>query len=241
MQNGCVVGANGLSRVVRGATQPRMLGRLLALAAAVVFCAGPAWARRPHHRWELFAEGGGSFWNDQHLRGTTVTGVPPRSVPTRMTTHIGGSGRLFAGFRFWMNRREAIEVSYSYATADITATETCEEVSCSVPFVSSPSVGRLNTFSVNYVRALRTRGRVRPFLTAGVGATYFYQAAANHIHEPDPFTFNLGGGLDVRLARHWLLRAEYRDWLLESPRETGFGATGLAHNQVPSLGLVYRF
>lgn len=185
-------------------------------------------------------------------------GNPPEPQTLLITTHIGSSGRLFAGFRFWMDRHEAIEISYSYAPSDITVNRHCEHVDCGVVF--SASAARANFLSANYVHAFRVNSRVRPFLTAGLGQVYFRTVAKsgpvstppngtvelqmNSVFERNPFTFNVGGGLDVRMSRHWSVRLEYRDWMLEGPKQCDFdscGATGLSDNQAPLAGLVFRF
>lgn len=72
---------------------------------------------------------------------------------------------------------------------------------------------------------------------------YIHHVAFNGVFQADRFTANLGGGADVRINEHWSLRAEFRDWVFEAPRQTDFSdsATGLERNQVPSLGLVFRF
>ena len=189
-------------------------------------CAPLASAQPPRQRWEVFAEGGGSFWNNHYLDSSVLFGTPLQTETLRRTTHVGASGRLFVGFRLWINTREALEASYSYATTDVSESRHCEEVNCGVGW--STSAARLHLFSVNYVRELRARGRLRPFLTAGVGLVYF-QRIVGPIYDSDPFAVNLGGGVDVRLTRHWLLRGEYRDWLFEGPRQTDFneGVTNL--------------
>src|SRR5690348_3372609 len=217
------------------------------LAVFVIAFALPVLAQQPAERWEIFAEGGGSFWNDQYQDTVVALGNPPTNETVRLTTHVTSSGRLFAGVRFHVSPHEWIEGSYSYALADIIGSQRCEQVNCGTGFF--PSAVRSHFFAVNYVRALRVSGPMRPFLTAGLGLVYFHAVpfstilgtGENGVYEPDPFTVNIGAGIDVPLAEHWLLRVEYRDWLLQGPRQNDFDATGLAHNQVPSIGIVYRF
>lgn len=146
---------------------------------------------------------------------------------------------MFLGFRFWMNAHEAFEASYSYAPTDITVSQRCEQVDCGTSWTNTAA--RSHFFSVNYVHAFRVRSRLSPFLTAGLDLLGINCLGPNPCFEPDPFTVNVGGGVDVRMTQRWFLRAEYRDWLFEAPRQIDFDPTGLAHNQVPSLGLVFRF
>ena len=72
---------------------------------------------------------------------------------------------------------------------------------------------------------------------------YFHRIGQNPVFRSAPLTANLGAGVDIRLNQRWLIRAEYRDWLFEGPRQSDFenDPTGLTHNQVPSLGVVFRF
>lgn len=213
----------------------------LALTAALVFWASTAPAQAPPQRWEIFAEGGASTWNDHFVDSVILSGNPPTSETLLHTTHIGSSGRLFAGFRFWMNPHESLEASYSYTPIELTESQHCEQVNCGSAW--SPSIARAHFFSANYVHAFRYRSRLRPFLTAGIGLMYLHHVAFNGVFQRDPLTVNLGGGADIRIKEHWFLRAEYRGWLFEAPRQTDFStsATGLERNQVPSVGLVFRF
>ena len=207
----------------------------LTLLAGLALWVCPTAAQTFIHRWELFAEGGASKSNDHFIDSNVSSGTLLNTI------HIPTSGRLFTGFRFWFNNHEALEASYSYTPSDIVSTSTCEQVNCGATIVLSQA--RASFFSLNYAHSFRVRSRVRPFLTAGLGRININCVGRNPCFEADPFTFNLGGGTDIRLNRHWFLRAEYRDWLFEGIRINDFfqfGATGLTHNQVPSLGLVFR-
>lgn len=214
---------------------PAFLGSLVLLLGLAV-CTLPTAAQSLPQNWEVFAEGGASISNDHFLDSASPSGT------VLNTTHIPTSGRLFTGFRFWLNNHEALEASYSYSPSNIVETSFCETVNCGGSI--GESIARANFFSVNYVRSFRVRSRVRPFLTAGIGLRYTHRVAMNGVYQPDPFTVNLGGGVDIRLNDHWFFRSEYRDWLFEGPRQSDFfatGATGLTHNQVPSLGVAFRF
>ncbi len=218
------------------------LFRLAAVAWGLFLCTTSTLAQRPAQRWELFAEGGASVWNDHFLDSSIQFGSPPVSQTVLLTTHVASSGRLFAGFLFWMNPHEAIEASYSYAPADITESQRCEHVNCGSAWF--PTIAHAHFFAVNYVHEFRVKSRVRPFLTAGLGIIDVHRVAMNGVLESDPFTINIGGGIEFRASAHWFIRAEYRDWVLEGPRENDFyqyAATGLTHNQVPSIGVAYRF
>lgn len=226
---------------------PAFLGSLVLLLGLAV-CTLQTAAQSLPQKWEIFAEGGASISQDHFIDSNGAFGT------VLNTTHVPTSGRLFTGFRFWFNNHEALEASYSYSPSNIVETSFCEQVNCGGSI--EESFARANFFSLNYVRSFRIRSRVRPFLTSGIGLMYIRRldhniifgghpfTVKNPVYEPDPFTVNLGGGVDVRLNNHWFFRAEYRDWLFEGPRQNDFfsgGATGLTHNQVPSLGLAFRF
>lgn len=224
-----------------------------------------AFAQGSAGRWELFAEGGGSFWNSQSSQevNNDFGLCPSGNCLYARTNKLKSTGRFFGGVRFWMNAREAFEASYAYAPGDLTVAVQCGTAFCdgalpTCPFGSSPyclvtsypSTTNANFFSLNYVRRFRPDARIRPFVTAGPGLVHFFRVASNAIYEPHPFTFNFGVGIDVGLTQHWSFRAEDREWLLESPRECSHvncrlspasGPSGLGLNQAPTVGLVYRF
>src|SRR5579872_5219088 len=188
-----------------------------AIILAALLFAGPILAQHPEQRWEIFAEGGASIWNNQYMDESILFGSPPAPQTLLITTHVGSSGRLFLGVRFWMNSHEALETSYSYSPTGITVDRHCEHVNCGV--VSSSSIARSHFFSVNYVHAFRVHKHVRPFLTAGLGLVYFQAVGVtgpgpitttvpggvdlfmNGVFEPDPLTLNVGGGADVQLTK----------------------------------------
>ena len=210
--------------------------RIVGLVAFLAVCARSATPQTLLQRWEIFAEGGASISNNHFIDSNSSSGTVLNTI------HVPTSGRLFTGFRFWFNNHESLEASYSYAPSNIVATSSCEQTNCGTVIVLSQA--RASFFSLNYAHSFRVRSRVRPFLTAGLGRININCVGRNPCFEADPFTFNLGGGADVRLNRHWLVRVEYRDWLFEGIRLNDFfqfGATGLTHNQVPSVGLVFRF
>ncbi len=175
-----------------------------------------------------------------------VTGEQPNLVPINSTifpvpeflkTSFLTTGRLFTGVRLWLDPHQAVEANFSYAPASLSENGYCPLL-CGESNILYP----LRAFFVagNYVHELPSVWRARPFLTAGLGGVRFFQPgfvmfSGNH------FTANFGGGLDFRLSRHWVFRAEYRDWILAMP-QTGEGSPGgLTHNSVPSIGLAYRF
>ena len=213
---------------------------LVAAAAAcfATFSVPDSRAQSITSRFEVFAEGGASTTNKlTQITGTAQRiGQPPAGDVTQSTAALRTTGRLFVGVRFYFDSHDAIEGSFSYSPSDLLLRSTCT-LGCT----SSTVIGqiRANFAAGNYVRTFGVK-RIQPFLTFGVGGVAFRQVMAPQLGH-DPFTADLGGGLDFRIWRRWTLRAEYRDWIFELPREFQAGPTGLTHNSVPSAGLAYRF
>lgn len=213
--------------------------RYIAILTLVQLSASAATAQGRAHQFEVFIEGGASTFTNHSSVEVTFTGSPPLSYELlSTTTSLSTTGRLFSGVRYWLDSKEAIEASYSYSPSDLTQTQNCfaySGPSCSG--VNETEVAHHHFVSFNYVRALSGRPRLHPFLTGGLGLVYVHQPEFSPTH----FAANFGGGVDFRISAHWDLRAEYRDFLLDSSELVSGSPTGLTHNQVPSIGLVYRF
>lgn len=212
------------------------------LLAVVFSCAGlltpNSKAQGIANRFEIFAEGGVSATNKlTQVSGTSQrVGQPPAGDVTSSTATLRTTGRVFVGVRFYFDSHDAVEGSFSYSPSDLLLRSTCTQ-GC----LSSSAIGqiRANFVAGNYVRTFGAR-RIQPFLTFGAGVVAFRKVLAPQLGH-DPFTADLGGGIDFGIWRRWVLRAEYRDWILEMPREFQASPTGLTHNSVPSVGLAYRF
>ncbi|HEV2298804.1 MAG TPA: outer membrane beta-barrel protein [Candidatus Acidoferrales bacterium] len=149
-------------------------------------------------------------------------------------TSLRTTGRLFAGVRFKFTRHDAFDASYSYSPSDVITTGTLAQTNpASITKVSKAAPLRANFFSFNYVRTFSFAHRWQPFLTAGIGLGYW----SNFFASKDHFATNMGGGLGFSLTQHWALRAEYRNFIFQRPDQNG----SLTFNQIPSVGLVFRF
>ncbi len=219
--------------------------RLFVLSATFCIIPFAAIAQYDPPRFEVFAEGGGSFLN----QGTGV--IPgPTDVPCVPTQFCPGSpatgsytksGRLFFGGRVRFTRRNAFEASYSYSP---------NHFSVQQGTVSSGTLyNRVDFISFNYVRYLWTRSPLQPFATAGLGinrfsgpqfayiALVFPPPVSSYINNSNQFAFNYGGGVDFVLRRHFALRFELRDYVTGQPSFF----TGTSHNLAPTAGIVFRF
>lgn len=209
------------------------------LAGALVFTlfAHVAAAQDSHPKFDFFAEGGVSTTNHFTAEQLGIISFQPPQFETSQTrSSLRTTGRLFAGVRLWLDHSQALEASYSYSPSALVSQLTC------VPACPQDSIRpiplRTNFFAGNYVHTLPSFGSLHPFLTAGVGGMFLDPRYSGIKH--DPFAADLGGGVDHNLTQHWLLRAEYRDWIFDMPHYGTSGA-GLVHNMVPSIGPVFRF
>jgi hypothetical protein len=185
--------------------------------------------------------------------------VPQSTVPIKgtQTFSLGGRGgiRLGAdGIGHWGQ-----DLCYSYGT---NPTKIVTDLG-SFGFTS-----RTHQFSYNalwYPRKVTDKGKVFPYLTAGVGGA-FYQLSQTTINEAlDPsraglgqlrnenvFTFNAGGGLRFRVNSVYGFRIDVRDNMSRAvryglpgsssdPKATVFPISGIFHQIEVSLAFIYYF
>jgi opacity protein-like surface antigen len=220
------------------------LARILA-PAITFFCvlAASTYAKERPPRFELFAEGGGSFLTS----GNGIIPCPAVGTCT-FTDFVAGSaasssfsttGRLTAGGRFRFTPRNALEASYSFSPNQFSVQQGT--------VTSGPLYNRAGLVSFNYVHYLWAKTPVQPFTTAGLGLNHFSGpgiASAAVVPGAYPFNtdnryqfaWNFGGGTDIVFQRHFAVRLELRDYVTGQPSFI----TGTSHNIVPSAGIVFR-
>jgi opacity protein-like surface antigen len=122
-----------------------------------------------------------------------------------------------------------------------------------VPVVVAPNSG-LKLTSTDYSSVFVTPGvklklapsfPLSPYVAAGVGFAHF-RADATATTPSDSHTnavFDIGGGLDLKIAPFVSLRGEVRDFYSGIPdfNVLGGSLSGRQHNVVPQAGLVFRF
>jgi len=83
---------------------------------------------------------------------------------------------------------------------------------------------------------------VSPFVLAGGGAMFF-DPREGSMKEQTRGAFVYGGGFDVPLAKHFLVRAQYRGFVYKTPdfEMTSLKVDKYTHSAVPSAGLVFTF
>jgi opacity protein-like surface antigen len=100
----------------------------------------------------------------------------------------------------------------------------------------------------------KRRERVRPYAAAGVGAKYYVTTGPFPIPQPLPgiatlttnnqwmALFDVGGGVKIRLSDHFLVRADFRDYITTFPSHlfspVAHATTrGVFHQFTPMLGI----
>ena len=220
---------------------------LRTLAPAITFLcvlATSAYAQNRPPRFEVFAEGGGSFLNGGNgilpcpaVGSCIFTDFSPGSAAS---ASFSFTARVTAGARFRFTPRNSVEASYSFSPNQFSIQQGA--------LTSGPLYKRVNLVSLNFVRYLWAKTPIQPFTTAGLGLIRFsgpLQASIAVVPGPYPFNtnngyqfaWNFGGGTDLILRRHFALRLELRDYVTGQPSFI----TGTSHNIVPSAGIVFRF
>jgi hypothetical protein len=205
------------------------------------FACSWAYAQDPPPRFEVFAEGGGSFLNNG--TGQIFVVVPACPLPmiclpvsSSVASSFSKTGRVVAGGRLRFTRHDAVEASYSYSPNHFSVQQGTQAL--------GSAYNRVNLISFNYVRYLWFGTRVQPFATAGLGTNTFSGPSSaslvvSGLVKADngyQFAWNYGGGADIVLRRHLALRLELRDYVTGQPSFI----TGTSHNVVPSVGIVFR-
>jgi len=221
---------------------------------AVLLAASTA-AAQTKYRFELFAAAG--MPQDNKFEIST----PQSSTPMKGTHEysIGARGGVRFGADMWRHWGQDFDYSYGGNATKI------------VNHFNGGSFG-FNThshqFSYNllwYPRVLDPKSKVFPYLTAGVGGTFYRlrQATINEALDParaglgklsneSIFAFNAGGGVRFRINDLYGFRVDVRDYLSDPPRfglpersdnpsAVVFPVTGIFHHMQISFGFVYYF
>jgi opacity protein-like surface antigen len=207
---------------------------------------------------EVFLEGGGSFMRSGAWTETipvsicvpsTTMSCPAVSGPytiANMTSSFSTAASLAGGARLRFSRHDAIDASYLFSFNHLTVHAAATNPTTKQPLVESgTSFTRLQLVSFNYARYFLVHSRVQPFVTAGMGSSHFkgpLSATApteGLIGGGDKFQFawNFGGGADILLRHHLVLRLDVRDYVIGQPLPIRGSAQGI----MPMAGLVYRF
>jgi hypothetical protein len=192
-------------------------------------------------KWEIFAQGAGSFHS--HVSGFAAIQNAQPPLLLRVSKSFAKTGRFFTGLRYHFDSKNHIEASFSYSPGRLNVT-----ISRFPPLHPHASVLWLDCdyWSFNYVRRLPGGRNFEPFLTAGFGILVFNHGFdPGHDDETKPLG-NVGLGLDIPLHRWSSLRLEQRVFVSGTPRISivspdPLKIKGKTYDFVPSVGLVWHF
>jgi hypothetical protein len=220
---------------------------LLFLPLAALLLATPVLAQqKPKKNWlsgrfDLFAEGGGSFFTPGNVQTSTVDVLTTVGVPSRplygynlSKSSLHAAGRLFVGADFWLTPHDALELSYSYSPANETTTLfSFFPTQGTSSYTSSISESlRAHFFSLDYLRKFQINSRWNWYLAAGIGTVNW----RGRNYSSANFAANLGTAVSYRVTSRWGLRVDYRDFII-SLLQTG----SLVNNHAPTIGPVFHF
>ena len=197
--------------------------KLSELAIILVLFGISSWAQEVRH--ELTIQGSG-FFNKQ----TTDKGV------TNQSTNSGG---VMAGYRLNLKNWLAVEGDYDYVRNSQTffSSSGSTSIPMNIHATTGVAIVKLPSFKVPAVKV------VSPFVLAGGGAMFFDPRGGSVNGTQTRGTFVYGGGLDVPVSKHLLVRAQYRGFVYKSPdfEVTSLKVDKYTHSAVPSAGLVFTF
>ncbi len=201
--------------------------KLTGLAIVLALFAISCWAQEVRN--ELTVQGSG-FFNKQ----TTGNGI------TNESTNSGG---VTAGYRFNLTNWLAVEGDYDYFRNDqkFVTSGGAASIPMDVHAATGTAIVKLPSFKTPFhVAALRF---VSPFVLAGGGAMFFDPRGGLVSNEQTRGAFVYGGGFDVPMSKHFLLRAQYRGFVYKTPdfELTSLKVDKYTHSAVPSAGLVFTF
>jgi hypothetical protein len=187
----------------------------------------------------------GAYGQEEYRNDVTVsaTGSFQRTVSGNGISQSSGEspGVLFT-YRYFLTNRQALELNYGFSRvneqfAGGTASGTGVSVSSNV-----------SEANLSYVARFGVRHRLRPFLSAGVGALIISPVNSLTVNgvsgtafaTPD---FVYSGGVELTLGRHTAFRLGYRGHLFQTP---DFGVAALAtgavgHIAEPFGGFAFHF
>jgi opacity protein-like surface antigen len=229
----------------------KTIARCYPSIAILLFMVAPASAQN-QYRFELFAAG--NLPRDKDF----FIGVPQFSPPLQVSHQFsaGARGGIRVGADFKKHWGEDIIYSYGANASKIVNASSGGEFAFTV---------RSHQIAFNalwYPGGLDAKKKVFPYVTAGVGGTFFVitpvtvntalELGMGQLHSENVFAFNAGGGLRFQLNRHIGLRFDARDFMSRSPRfglpehsddptALVFPVSGVFHQVEASFAFLYYF
>jgi opacity protein-like surface antigen len=197
--------------------------KLTELAMILVLLGVSSWAQEVRH--ELIVQGSG-FFNKQ----TSDGGI------TNKPTNSGG---VMAGYRFNLKNWLAVEGDYDYFRngQKFLSGGGTAYIATNVHAATGTAIVKLPSFKAPRI------GAVSPFVLAGGGAMFFDPRGESTLDVQTRGAFVYGGGVDVAMSKHFLLRAQYRGFVYKTPdfELASLKVDKYTHSAVPSAGLVFTF
>ena len=197
--------------------------KLTELAIILIFCGIASWAQEVRN--EVTLQGSGFF-----QKQTTSNGI---------TNDPSNSGGVMAGYRFNLKNWLAVEGDYDYFRNHETfqASSGTTFVPVNTHAATGTVIVKLPCFKMPAVRM------VSPFVLGGGGAMFFDPRSGSVSKEQTRGAFVYGGGVDVPLSKHFLIRAQYRGFVYKTPdfEQASLKLDKYTHSAVPSAGLVFTF
>lgn len=143
-----------------------------------------------------------------------------------------------AGYRFNLKNWLAVEGDYDYfrnhETFETNSGKTF--IPTNTHALTGTAVVKLPSFKMPGVKV------VSPFVLGGGGAMFF-SPRSGFLSEQTRGAFVYGGGVDVPLSKHFLVRAQYRGFVYKTPdfATASVKVDKYTHSAVPSAGLVFTF
>jgi opacity protein-like surface antigen len=156
-----------------------------------------------------------------------------------ITNEATNSGGVMAGYRFNLKHWLAVEGDYDYFRnhENLLSSNATAFIPMNVHAVTGSVIVKLPSFKTPVVKA------VSPFVMAGGGAMFFDPRGGSLSSEQTRGAFVYGGGVDVPMSKHFLLRAQYRGFVYKVPdfEIANLRIDKYTHSAVPSAGLVFTF
>jgi len=216
--------------------------------------AAPAVAQT-EYRFELFA--GGSFPVDKDFIIGQPQASPPMKGSYQFSNAFRGGVRFGADFKKYWGE----DILYSYGSNSSRILNTTDPSNpATFPFSFNSHQVAFNMLW--YPTGTDAAKKVFPYVTAGVGTTFFsisgeeinaaLEAGLPKLQSEHIFAFNAGGGVRLKLNPHIGLRLDARDYMTRSPRfglpESSddpavwvFPTSGVFHQMEVSFAFIYYF
>ncbi len=227
------------------------IARFYFILGIMVVTAVPMFAQT-QYRLEFFAAG--NFPKDKDFYIGLPQYDPPMIGSHQYSPGVRGGVRMGADFK----KHWGEDIIYSYgANASVIVNSTSGS-----RFAFTVRSHQMAINALWYPTGLDAKKKVFPYLTAGVGGTFFVvnsrtvsealAAGLGKLHTENVFTFNAGGGIRMQMSKHIGVRLDGRDYMSRTPRfglpessddpaAVVFPTTGVFHQFEASFAFIYYF